>query len=260
MISRTMRDGRLLFVFLTLATVACSGNAPPPPPAGGNKPIDPQTVGGIAGRVSFQGTPPAPVALRMQTDKSCMVGDSPNPVDNALLVSGAGGVQDTFVYVKAGLDPEYALGVPTEPAVLDQKGCIYTPRVVGVMAGQTLEVINSDQTMHNVHALPRENQEFNHGQRLKGERLKKTFTVPEVMVRFKCDVHGWMAAYVGVTAHPFFAVTDADGNYEIKGLPPGDYTVEIWHEKLGTQEKKISVTAKQIQNGDFAYSASSGTK
>ena len=253
MISRTMRDGRLLFLFLTVATVACSGNAAPPPPVGGNKPIDPQTVGGIAGRVSFQGTPPAPVALRMQTDKSCVAGDSPNPVDNALLISGSGGVQNTFVYVKAGLDPEYALAVPAEPALLDQKGCIYTPRVVGVMAGQTLEVINSDQTMHNVHALPRENQEFNHGQRLKGERLKKTFTVPEVRVRFKCDVHGWMAAYVGVTAHPFFAVTGDGGSYEIKGLPPGDYTVAIWHEKLGTQEQKITVRAKETTSADYTF-------
>jgi plastocyanin len=259
MISRTLRDGRLLFLILTLATMACSRNAPAPPAAvGGTRQVDPQNAGGITGRVAFQGTPPAPNVLRMQTDKSCLIGDSPNPVDNALLVNGSGAVQNAFVYVKAGLDPEYAFQVPAEPAVLDQKGCIYTPRVIGVMTGQPLHVLNSDDTMHNVHALPRQNQEFNHGQRLKGERLNKTFAVPEVMVRFKCDVHGWMAAYVGVMAHPFFAVTDADGWYEIKGLPPGDYTLAIWHEKLGTQEQKISVAAKQTQTADYALSSTIG--
>jgi plastocyanin len=253
------RDGSLLVLLLTVVTAACGRNAPPPAAVGGSKPIDPQTVGGITGRISFQGTPPPPDGVQMHTDKSCLVTDSPNPVDNAVLVGASGGVQNTFVYVKAGLDPEYALNVPNEPAVLDQKGCIYTPRVIGVMTGQPLEVVNSDQTMHNVHALPRENQEFNHGQRIKGERLQKTFTVPEVMVRFKCDVHGWMAAYVGVTSHPFFAVTDADGRYEIKGLPPGDYTLAIWHEKLGTQEQKVTVAAQQTQTVDYTLSNTAGS-
>jgi plastocyanin len=196
----------------------------------------------------------------MQTDEACLAGDSPNPVNNAILVSASGGVQNAFVYVKAGLDPEYSFKVPAEPAVLDQKGCIYTPRVVGVMTGQPLDVVNSDQTLHNVHALPRENQEFNQGQRLKGERMTKSFSVPEVMVRFKCDVHGWMAAYVGVMAHPFFAVTDADGRYEIKGLPPGEYTLAIWHEKLGTQEQKITVGAKQTQTADYTFGNATGTR
>jgi hypothetical protein len=107
-----------------------------------------------------------------------------------------------------------------------------------------------------VHALPRQNDEFNHGQRLKGMRLSKTFSAPEVMVRFKCDVHGWMAAYVGVMSHPFFAVTDADGRYEIKGLPPGDYTVAIWHEKLGTREQKITVAPQQTATADYSLGSS----
>jgi plastocyanin len=243
---------------LTIAAAACSTAAPPPAAIGGTRQVDPQTTGGIVGRVSFEGAPPAAQALRMQTDKACLAGDAPNPVDNAVIVSASGGVENVFVYVKAGLDPEYAFKVPAEPAVLDQKGCIYTPRVVGVMAGQSLEVVNSDATLHNVHALPRQNQEFNQGQRLKGERLKKTFSVPEVMVRFKCDVHGWMAAYVGVTAHPFFAVTDADGRYEIKGLPPGEYTVAIWHEKLGTREQKITMAANQKPTADYTFSSTNG--
>jgi hypothetical protein len=127
------------------------------------------------------------------------------------------------------------------------------------MTGQPLEVVNSDETMHNVHALPMANQEFNYGQRFKGERLMKSFSVPEVMVRFKCDVHGWMAAYVGVTAHPFFAVSDAEGRFEIKGLPPGTYTVGLWHEKLGTQEQKITIGPKETQTLNYTVSAANGS-
>jgi plastocyanin len=255
--SRLLRHGRALLVIAALAA-ACSRTPPPPAALGGTKPVDPHTTGAIAGRVAFQGTPPAPDVLRMQTDKSCLQGDAPNPVDNALVVGTGGGIQNAFVYVKGGLDPEYSFAVPATPAVLDQKGCIYTPRVIGLMAGQTLEVLNSDDTLHNVHALPRQNREFNHGQRLKGERLTKTFSVPEVMVRFKCDVHGWMAAYVGVMAHPFFAVTDADGRYEIQGLPPGDYTVAIWHEKLGEQEQQITIAPRETRTLDYGMSVGTG--
>jgi plastocyanin len=255
--SRLRQHGRALLVIAALAA-ACSRTPPPPAALGGTRPVDSQSTGAITGRIAFQGTPPAPQPLRMQTDKSCLLGDAPNPVDNALLVGAGGGIQNAFVYVKGGLDPEYAFAVPATPVVLDQKGCVYTPRVIGLMAGQTLEVLNSDETMHNVHALPRHNQEFNHGQRLKGQRLTKTFSVPEVMVRFKCDVHGWMAAYVGVMAHPFYAVTDADGRYEIKGLPPGDYTLAIWHEKLGEQEQKIAIAPRETRTVDYSMSVSSG--
>jgi plastocyanin len=247
-----------LVSLLLLTAIACSRNggaAPPPVSIGGTKPVDPATAGVLVGRVSFQGTPPAPDRLRMQTDKSCLQGDAPNPVDNAVLVSESGGLQNAFVYVKDGLDAAYSFTVPAAPKILDQKGCIYTPRVVGVMTGQSLEVVNSDETLHNVHALPMANEEFNRGQRLKGERLSKTFSVPEVMVRFKCDVHGWMAAYVGVMAHPFFAVSDADGRFEINGLPPGTYTVGLWHEKFGMQEQKITIGPKDTQTLNYTVSA-----
>ena len=248
---------RTVVVSVLLLTVgACSRDGAPPPTAvGGTTPVDPATAAVLVGRVSFQGTPPEPERLRMQTDRSCLQGDTPNPVDNAVRVSDSGGLQYAFVYVKDGLDPNYRFSVPAAPAILDQKGCIYTPRVIGVMTGQPLEVVNSDDTLHNVHALPMTNQEFNHAQKLKGERLTKHFSVPEVMVRFKCDVHGWMAAYVGVTAHPYFAVSDADGRFEIKGLPPGTYTVGLWHEKFGTQEQTITIGPKETQTLNYTVSA-----
>jgi plastocyanin len=157
--------------------------------------------------------------------------------------------------VKDGLDPEYAFETPTTPVVIDQKGCVYTPRVVGVRVGQPIEVVNSDPTLHNVHALPMVNQEFNQGQPVQYSKLSRTFTAPEVMVRFKCDVHSWMAAWVGVVAHPYFAVTGADGSFQLPNLPPGTYTLEAWHEKLGPKTAKVTVAAGQTQAASFTFSA-----
>ena len=123
----------------------------------------------------------------------------------------------------------------------------------GVRAGQPIEVLNDDNTMHNVHALPKTNREFNQSMNMKGEKKTYTFTAPEVMIRFKCDVHNWMTAHVGVMAHPFFAVSKADGTFDIAGLPPGSYTIEAWHERLGTQTQKITIADRQAQSIAFTF-------
>jgi plastocyanin len=170
-----------------------------------------------------------------------------------VLIAADGGLKNVFVHVKQGLDPAYSFAMPSAPVVLDQKGCIYTPRVIGVRAGQPLEILNSDDTLHNVHALPMANQDFNTSQK----KVSRTFTVQEVMVRFKCDVHPWMFAYVGVVAHPFFAVTDASGAFELKGLPPGTYTLEAWHEKFGMRTATVTIDPKGSQTATFSFDASS---
>jgi plastocyanin len=191
----------------------------------------------------------------MYTDQKCVQGAGPNPQSDAVLVAADGSLKNVFVHVKDGVDPAYSFPIPHEAVVLDQKGCIYTPRVLGVRAGQTLEIVNSDPTVHNVHAVPLANQEFNKGQPFQGMRERQVFTVPEVPVRFMCNVHGWMAAYVGVVPHPFFAVTDASGNFQLKGLPPGTYTVEAWHEKFGRQTEKVTIGDKQTQTVEFTFKA-----
>jgi hypothetical protein len=150
------------------------------------------------------------------------------------------------VYIKDGLDPAYAFPAPAEPVVLDQTACTYTPRVLGIRVNQPLLLSNSDPTFHNVHALPATNREFNHGLSPGIPPMRHTFTRPEVMVRFKCDVHGWMQAWVGVTAHPFFAVTGADGAFTLAGVPPGTYTVEAWHEVLGTRTAQVTVGSDDV--------------
>jgi len=224
-------------------------------PAGApGKKVDPATAGSVSGRVEFTGAVPPADPVPMNADRKCVVADAPNPVSDALLVGSDHSVRNAFVYVKEGLDPGYTFDPPAGPMVMDQKGCLYTPRVFGVRVGQSVEIVNSDDTMHNVHALPMANQEFNQSLMKKASKMSKVFTVPEVMVRFKCDVHGWMAAWVGVVAHPFFAVTDETGAFSLKGLPPGDYTLEAWHEKLGTQSMKVTVAPSQAQNASFTFS------
>jgi hypothetical protein len=254
-----MRISQVGTVFLALALGASCSSAPDPAPAPApGKRVDAATAGAFAGRVTFAGTPPAPEALRMGTDPGC-VADAVNPVSDAVLIGADGGLKNVFIHVKAGLDPAYGFDTPTEPVILDQKGCIYTPRIVGVRVGQPLEVRNSDPTMHNVHAMPLKNQEFNRGQPMQGFKNTEVFTVPEVMVRFVCNVHNWMAAYVGVVAHPYFAVTDENGRFEIKGLPPGTYTIEAWHEKFGTREGTVTITTGQTATLDFSFQPAAGS-
>jgi hypothetical protein len=137
--------------------------------------------------------------------------------------------------------------------VLDQKGCKYEPHVFGVRVGQTVEILNSDATLHNVHAIPQKNGEFNQGMPLQGMKIRETFTAPEIGVPFKCDVHGWMASYANIVAHPYFAVTDAAGNFSMPNLPPGTYTVEVWHEKLGTRTQQVTIAPKQSAAASFAF-------
>ena len=245
----------LALAALTVAAGCSSAPPPPPPAAAGGKHVDQATAGAISGHVVFAGTPPAPDVIRVGLDQVCAQTVGANVQSQAVLVGKDGALQNAFVYVKDGLDPSYTFDVPTTPVTLDQKGCRYEPRIFGVRAGQPIEVVNDDPTLHNVHALPMANQEFNQGEPTQGARLTRTFTVPEVMVRFKCDVHAWMTAYAGVMANPYFAVTGADGTFEIKGLPPGTYTIEAWHEKFGTRTATVTVAASQTATTSFSFTS-----
>jgi plastocyanin len=232
---------------------ACGGgqpNAPAPAttaaPGPAPAPFDPATTGSVTGKITFAGTAPAPQPIRMTADPNCAQAGTPATTET-LLVDSGGGLQNVFVYVKDGLGNR-TFAVPAAPVTLEQKGCHYLPHVFGIQVGQPLEIVNDDPTLHNVHATPKQNGEFNTGQPLKGMKSVHTFSTKEVMVPFKCDVHGWMNAYVGVLDHPFFAVTGADGSFALKGLPPGTYTIEAWHEKLGTQTQMVTVAEKETKD------------
>lgn len=247
-------------VFPTIAlslTLAACGQSPAPStaPAPGGKRVDAATAGSITGRITFTGQPPKAEVLRMGNDTACVATAGPNPQSEAVLVGADGGLKNVFVRITDNFD-EYTFDMPAGAVTLDQKGCVYAPRVFGVRVGQPIEILNSDATVHNVHALPMQNQEFNESQPRQGMRTSKIFTVPEVMVRFKCDFHGWMAAYVGVMAHPFFAVTDASGAFSLTGLPPGTYTIEAWHETFGTRTQQVTIAPGSTQTIALAFSAS----
>ena len=247
---------RLLCVCAMAGVAACGGSKPEQTSASApqGKHVDAATAGSISGSVKFDGTPPPADTIRLTKD--CVAGPGPNPQSEAVLVGSDGGLQNVFVYVRDGLDSAYTFDTP-KPVELQQTGCIYRPRVMGVQVGQPIDVVNEDATLHNVHALPMVNTEFNKHQPGKGDHMTHTFTAPEVMVKFKCDVHPWMASWVGVVAHPFFAVSDQSGHFDIKGLPPGTYTVEAWHEKYGRQSTKVTVGDHQDQSIAFTFKADS---
>ncbi len=195
----------------------------------------------IKGKVVLEGDKPKLKAVKMKDDAVCLKGKK-KPVPG-LRVWDDGTVPYAFVYLKKGVKGKYT--PPSEPVVLDQKGCMYRPHVFGMVAGQALRIKNSDPTAHNVHALPKRNTEFNFSQptkdMVKDRTGRETFTRPEVMIRFKCDVHDWMEAYCGVVAHPFFDVTKRPGTFEIKDLPAGEYEIEAWHERFGRVTATVSV-------------------
>jgi hypothetical protein len=229
-------------------TAACGGGTEQP--AGSAAPAPTRAAaptdtadgpGVIAGTITFAGTPPPAPPLRMDSDPKCI--PEPGATSELLVVGPGQGLKNVFVYVKDGLGAR-TYATPTSPVTLDQKGCRYVPHVFGVQTGQPVQIANSDTVLHNVHALPKTNREFNFGQPANVPAVPRVFDKPEIGLPFRCDVHGWMNAYANVVPHPFFAVTAEDGSFEIKGLPPGTYTIEAWHERLGTQSQPVTVDGK----------------
>ena len=195
----------------------------------------------ISGTVKIKGDVKKRKKIKMDADPKCAAMHAEPPLMEDIVVDANGNVQWAFVYVKKGAEgkkPTDALA----PAMINQTGCHYEPHVLGIVVGQDLTVRNSDDLLHNIHALPFSNKEFNFGQPTKGLEEKKQFTTPEVMVKVKCDVHPWMSAWIGVLDHGFFAVTGPDGKYAIPGgLPDGKYTVEVWHEGYKSVDKEVEV-------------------
>jgi carboxypeptidase family protein len=253
-----IKQGRgfcLLFSVFCLGTftIACGGGStaqqPPPPPP----PFDPSTAGSISGTVKLEGTPPPAEVIRLDADPKCVTaaqGEERRTED--YVVGSDNEVQNVFVYVKEGL-PQRLYPVPTGPVVLDQQKCRYIPRVMGVQVGQPFVIQNSDPFMHNIHAEGAVNQPFDLAEPLQGIRMTKTFATREVMVPIKCNVHAWMHAFVGVVEHPFFAVSNGSGQFSILQLPPGTYTLEAWHERLGTATQQVTVGPKEAKPVNFSF-------
>ena len=198
--------------------------------------------GAVSGMIKFKGDMPDAPAVDISSDPVCD-GLHPGGFAMATVRGEGGGLADVFVELTGVPDERYK--APKEPVVLDQVGCTYIPHVFGVMKKQDIEILNSDDTLHNIHPTPSVNREFNVGMPTKGMKITKSFKKAEGAFPVKCDVHPWMKAWCIVMEHPYFAVTGADGNFRIdtSDLPDGEYGVKMWHETLGTKEGKVTVAS-----------------
>lgn len=214
--------------------------------------VDAATAGSLTGKIKFSGRKPGRKLIDMSEDPACVEAHHSKAYDESVVVNPNGTLANVFIYLKSGLEGK-TFAVPATPVVIDQKGCWFHPRVMGIQTGQTLQVTNSDPVTHNIHPLAQINRDWNHSQGQGDAPLARRFIKPEVMIRVKCNIHSWMHAFIGVVEHPYFAVTGPDGSFEIQNIPPGDYVVEAWQEKLGTQEQKITVTPSGKIGTNFTF-------
>ena len=204
----------------------------------------------IFGQVLFEGTVPQPAKTPISAFPECKY-HHPGGVSVAKIQAKNGKLKDVFVYVKEGLPPG-TYPVPQEPVILDQKGCLFSPHVIGIQIGQPLLIVNSDPMLHNAHAVLDGRTLFNLSFPVQGMKVIRRLSTPGI-VKFKCDIHGWMAAYVGVLNHPYFSVTGEDGTFEIRNLPAERYTIEAWHEEFSLSVTDCVVGPKAREEMTFRF-------
>ena len=188
----------------------------------------------------------------MRGNPECAVFHAGGSVLSEDLLSQGGKLQNVFIYVKEGLEG-YSFAPPSEPVIMNNEKCLYVPHVTGVQVGQPVTLLNSDPTLHNIHSYAKNSKQWNLGLPFQGMKQTKKFEAAEVMVTLKCDVHPWMTGYIGVLTHPYFSVTGKDGAFELKNLPPGDYLIDAWHEKLGAQSQTITIGPQETKEITFTY-------
>lgn len=213
-------------------------------------------AGRIAGTVSYAGSGSldGDSPIDMSVDSYCAEQHAEGAVvAPTVRIDENGGIGGVVVHVKEGLSSTTDYPVPAEPAVLDQRKCIYHPAMLALRAGQTLLVRNSDLTLHNVNVSPRLNRGFNLGQPTRGIESRRSFREAELGIEVGCDVHDWMHASLAVFDHPFFAVTESDGSFTLEGLPPGEYVVEAWHDKLGSLSKTVVIDPSISPELEFTF-------
>ncbi len=246
----------ILTIFVAVVLVGCSKEEAPAPapsqPAAttAGPPVDTANAATITGKVNYKDGKPRRIPLRMDAEPSCKAVHKEPQLSEDKVINDNGTVRWATVYVKEGLGGR-TFPTPPQPVTLDQKGCVYQPHVVAVMTNQPLNIANSDPVTHNIHPGPKVNREWNESQPPGAGNLNKAFAREELAIATKCNIHPWMRSYIHVFSHPYFSVTKEDGSFELKGLPPGEYTIAVWSEALGTQEQKITVAAKEAKTVDF---------
>jgi hypothetical protein len=253
-----LRFALFLPAFAAILLAACSATAPAKKQTAAAAPayfkVDPATAGAIQGHVTFHGKIPPHKKVDMSEDPQCAGLHKTAVIDDAIAAARDGSLANVFVYVKQGLEGK-KFAPPSQPAVIDQKGCWFIPRVLGIETGQTLNVINSDPVTHNIHPRPHANREWNQSQDPGAPPLVRHFQAPEAMIRVKCNIHSWMHSWIGAVDNPYYAVTGVDGKFDLSNLPPGNYTIEAWQEELGTQQQQVSVKPQGKSAIQFTFLA-----
>jgi plastocyanin len=246
---------------LALAIVGCGGSkkeetpaAAPAAASSATKTVDQATAGSVTGSVTLDGKAPAAKPINMSAEPYCQKAHSTPVVPPEVVVGDKGALANVVVFVKDSLG-DYVFKTPTDTVVLNQQGCMYDPHVIALMAGETLSVKNSDQTTHNIHPMPKDNRDWNKSQAPGAPPIDDSFARAELAIPVKCNVHPWMKSYIFVFKHPYYAVTGKDGKFELKGLPPGTYTIEAWQEKFGTQDQTVTIGAKESKPVTFTFKA-----
>ncbi len=242
---------------LVFAIIGCSNKGPDQPaePPEPTAVVDPATAGSITGTVKLEGRPAVFRPIAMSAEPVC-VQANPTPVVPPIIVTGPGGaLANVVVYVKSGLG-RYHYDIPNTPVILTQKGCMYVPRILAVMTRQPLEIHNEDQTVHNVHPMPRQNHGWNKSEPVGGDPIMTAFSHPELAIPIACNIHPWMRAFLFVFDNPYFDITPKTGAFQVKNLPPGPYTIEAWQEKYGTRDQTVTLGPKETKDLSFVFKAS----
>ena len=246
-------------VGLLLLAGACGkgekASSPPGASTPAAAPAAPAGGGGatVTGQVKLVGAAQPNPAIDMGEEPKCKAAYATTPHEPIVTVNSNGTLANVFVYVKTGLPADAKYPTPTAPVTIDQSGCLYHPRVFGIMVGQGLAIKNSDGILHNIKAMGKKNRPFNISQPTTMTTERPGFAAPEVMLPFECNVHGWMHAFAGVLPHPFFSTTGGQGSFTIAGLPPGTYTIEAWHERYGTRDATVTVQGTETKTVDFNF-------
>jgi plastocyanin len=243
---------KMKYFFMIAATLAvCFASYIPVVSAG---PAD-ASGASLTGAVKFEGSALKAARIDMSSDPNCAKAHPTPATTEDLVIGGNGALANVVVYVADGLG-DRTFEPPQQAAEIEQKGCQYKPHVLAMQTSQKLNVVNSDPTTHNIHPMPNNNREWNKSQP-HGMPVEETFTREEITIPVKCNIHPWMHAYIAVFKHPYFAVTDKDGSFDLKNLPPGTYTIKAWHEKLGTLTQKVTVGGSESKTLDFVFKSGS---